>query len=73
MELDVFRTSTLQIAAFVASGTELLRCESIGRGRCEFLFRDPQGQVAKLASQYFSGAPASALRFTEQSLNCVAH
>ena len=73
MEQDVFRSRNLQVSAFlIARGAKLLECERTGATRCEFLFRDPTGEVAALADAYYKGETCKALAYYRAQLELRA-
>jgi hypothetical protein len=58
------RIKSLPAAAFVlAKGAKLLRCESGGSDRVEFIFDDPQSSIESTAREFFSGESAPARDF----------
>jgi hypothetical protein len=62
--LEEFRTSQLQVAAFlVASGAQLFRVEKVGPRAVEFIFQDKDGSTAALAVRFFEHAKCEAFAF----------
>ena len=67
--LVAYRTSDLNVAAFLQeSGFKILNVERNG-GRCTFIFNDSEGRAEDAVRRFYNGAMIAAVRFSDRLRN----